>query len=239
LNRLNASFEVGSKLFISFKVVLVSKKKKSKKEIRQDSDGTYFCADCGKAGFKGYMNGLAHLRHCKGFEAISEEINQEHRELNDSLLSMIGKNQSPTNNQADVGTHTPPPASAYFKETPARTHAEPRRLRSQTATAEPHAEPRRKSSYEKVLEAKIEKMVKHSEKLHKYAFNHVQHAVPRNKISSPNDLLMSGLNDLAQNVWFQRIIAFGALIWAISWIKENLEKLDRKSSNSGKKSKND
>ena len=213
----------------------MSKRKKSKKEIRQDSDGTYFCADCGKAGFKGYMNGLAHLRHCRGFEAISEEIDQEHKEIQEAALKMIGPTESIAGNQAGVGNHTPPPASALFMGIPARTHAERRSLRSQPAVAGPHADSRRKTSYEKVLEARIEKMAKHNEKLHKYAFNHVQHAVPKNRISNTNDLLMSGLNDLAQNVWFQRLIAVGALIWAISWIKENLEKLERKSSNGGRK----
>lgn len=220
----------------------MAKVKKSKKEIKEDSDGTFYCSDCGKAGFKGYMNGLAHLRHCRGFEAVSQEIDEEYKQLNNSILSMVGHTQSRLDNQSDTGSHTPPSVSALFGNKHARTHAEARSLRSQPATAgshaESHAEKGKTSANEKVLMAKLEASNKMNDKLHKYAFNHVQHATPnRNKITNANDLLMSGINDLAQNVWFQRLIAIGAMVWVFSWIKENLEKLEKKSSNNGSKKK--
>lgn len=217
-------------------------KKSKKNQISQDIDGSFYCIKCGQAGYEKQADAWGHLRWCKGFKSVSKQIDKDFQQFNSSFQK-VARNNDLNNSENEAGLPLTPPASFYFDLPPkiGPTGAEGEALPEALPEALKNrgGEALNLTKRERIISQQLAESRALNEKLHKYAFNHVQHAVPKNKISSPNDLLMSGLNDLAENVWFQRIIAFGALIWAISWIKENLEKLDRKSSNDGKRSKKD
>lgn len=68
--------------------------KKSKANlIKEDQDGTFFCIQCGKAGFENKSKAYGHLGVCQGHEAVKKEAKEKIARI-DSLES-VGHAPSP------------------------------------------------------------------------------------------------------------------------------------------------
>lgn len=204
-------------------------KKSSKKtsgKIKKDKDGTFYCGKCGKAGFK-HSNGVtAHLKHCKGFDKVREEVIKQSLDEDPTSMPHQYRVENYFGEVVEVSPTTSPNSHAGMRE-PAEN------MRARRA----HAEKPKFVSVE-LMEARAEADKERAKNaiLQKFVFNHQDH-MSRQTFSGPSDLLTSGLSDIMNIKWVRYAVGVGALLFVFSWIKESADKLSGRVSNksTGKK----
>jgi hypothetical protein len=50
-----------------------------KNRIRQDIKGSWYCVECGKAGFSSKQSGFAHLTSCRGIDTVKDMLKGHHQ----------------------------------------------------------------------------------------------------------------------------------------------------------------
>jgi hypothetical protein len=205
----------------------MTKKSSSKKKIYQDTDGTWFCNSCGKAGYADQSQAHGHLRWCKGVKGLKREIQKEVVAVDKMFPELAA-----SHGLEDIIGETEPLSvspNSYF-DNPQKEASKRQTLRGTLrGTLTPDPQGAERSQQELVVE--LHKLRSQNQALQKYAYNHVQHAGRGQTFGGPNDLLSSGLSDVMKIPFVRWAVGLGAFLFIMSWIKESADKLSGTVSN--------
>lgn len=204
----------------------MSKKKSKKHLVLTDDNNQPYCAKCGRADFRSKQAAFGHQSQCKGYNAEIKKISR----LIEDIGGDTGTNRAsePKKNSADNSLFESAPISTFSENTEKVEGTEPLPRPYLGPTLAPRVG--REGNH---LALEVVRLKQQNAYLQKIAFNHNQHYPParQQSFSGPQDMVTSTLGDLMENKTIRMIVTLGAIAMLLNFVKDQFDKLDKKSKN--------